>query len=115
MPQSVSVRQHTPHRQATIFSTTQNKRTQHSSFFLYLDKFLYQKSAYLSGLANRIVLPNGGRCPCPCLNRGRIMKSKLIKTTFYALVLLTPLVTQASNEGHEQRRTDPDEDIRSPD
>ena len=43
------------------------------------------------------------------------MKSKLIKTTFYALVLLTPLVTQASNEGHEQRRTDPDEDIRSPD
>lgn len=43
------------------------------------------------------------------------MKSKLIKTTFCALVLLTPLVTQASNEGHEQRHAYADESNHSQD
>lgn len=37
------------------------------------------------------------------------MKSKLIKTAFYALILLTPLATQASDAGHKKRHTHADE------
>ena len=43
------------------------------------------------------------------------MKSKLMKTVFYALVLLTPLAAQASNEWHEKKHTHTDENDHSHD